>query len=115
MSDKYDFPKIIHQMWIGEKKKPTIFLNEWSNYIKNNPDWKYEFWDENRINKLNLKCKELYDYNISNEDYPAASDHFRYEILKIYGGIWCDADSVPMNDKSMNFFIENMNSAWGRP
>ena len=22
-------PKIIHQLWIGEKKEPTIFMNTW--------------------------------------------------------------------------------------
>ena len=103
-----DFPKIIHQLWIGKKKKPNIFLDEWKIYVKNNKDWEYKFWEEKEIEKIDFKCKHFFEYEISKNDYPAASDHIRYEILYKYGGLWCDADSVPMNNKSMNFFIDNL-------
>lgn len=50
-------PKIIHQVWEGR----TEYLgdvykalgNTWKNF---HPDWDYEFWDENRIDKF------IYDY-----------------------------------------------------
>ena len=40
-------PKIIHQVWIGPKNKPNIYINTWKiDYIKANPDWQYVLWDE---------------------------------------------------------------------
>lgn len=98
-------PKIIHQMWIGPHKMPTRYINTWRyDYIKENPDWKYMFWTEKEIEDFNLVNKDIYDLETQ---YSGKSDIARYEILNRHGGIWIDADSVWLNNKSLNPLIEN--------
>ncbi len=97
-------PKIIHQLWIGEHKIPWRYINTWKNdYIKKNPDWEYMLWTEKELEELNMENKHIYDLEST---YNGKSDIARYEILYKYGGIWIDADSVWINDKSLNDLIE---------
>lgn len=100
-------PKIIHQVWEGR----TEYLgdvykalgNTWKNF---HPDWDYEFWDENRIDKF------IYDY------YPEMIDVFygypydiqrwhtiRYLILYKLGGLYVDFDYECL--ESVNSFISD--------
>jgi len=97
-------PKIIHQLWIGKHKVPWRYINTWKNdYIKKNPDWKYMLWTEKELEELNMENKHIYDLEST---YNGKSDIARYEILYKYGGIWIDADSAWVNDKSLNDLIE---------
>ena len=48
MIPKFNIPKIIHQLWIGDKPPPIKALNTIS---KNNPDCEYILWDEDMLNK----------------------------------------------------------------
>ena len=36
-------PKIIHQLWIGNKPAPTNMMNTWK---EKNPEFEYIFWNE---------------------------------------------------------------------
>ena len=100
----YKIPKIIHQLWIGKHRVPWRYINTWKNdYIKKNPDWKYMLWTEKEIKELNMENKHIYDLEST---YNGKSDIARYEILYKYGGIWIDADSVWINDKSLNDLLE---------
>jgi mannosyltransferase OCH1-like enzyme len=46
-------PKIIHQIWIGSKKKPDIWIDTFKkDYINDNPDWDYKLWDDENILEL---------------------------------------------------------------
>jgi hypothetical protein len=49
-----EIPKIIHQIWSGlDEPLPKYFksLGEtWKENHPNHPNWKYEFWDNNRMN-----------------------------------------------------------------
>lgn len=108
-----NIPKIIHQIWLGPHKKPDIWMNSWKiDYIKQNPDWTYMFWSEKEIEQLTMKNKKFY---INDTFYIAKSDIARYEILKKFGGVFIDADSLWINKpkNSMNSIIENANNKGG--
>ena len=51
-----NIPKIIHQLWIGPKERPSKFMDTWK---KNNPDFEYIFWNEEEIKKRNEEIKKL--------------------------------------------------------
>ena len=84
-------PKIIHQLWIGDRDLPINAMNS----VKNmNPDYKYMFWCETTIAQ-NLNIKPRYQRKIE-EHTPVwgKADMYRYLILEQYGGIFVDADMV---------------------
>ena len=97
--NKQIIPKIIHQIWIGPRKLPNNYkkwMNTWKIY---NPEWEYILWDEDMINKLNLKNQLAYK---ASKNPGFKSDIARYEILNKYGGIYLDTDfqclkSIPNN------------------
>jgi mannosyltransferase OCH1-like enzyme len=45
-------PKIIHQLWIGNKPPPIKFMNSWK---EKHPNFEYIFWNENELIKRILK------------------------------------------------------------
>ncbi len=106
-------PKIIHQIWLGSKKKPEWCMNSWKiDYINQNPEWEYRFWDEEEINKLSLINKKQYN---DEKNVRGKSDIVRYEILYQFGGIYIDSDSLCINpNKSLNNLINNKTFIAGR-
>jgi len=94
-------PKIIHQIWIGPKPMPSKFMETWK--IKN-PDYEYICWTEEKIKELKFtfKCQKIIDIV---DLYHGKADIMRLEILKKYGGIYLDADSIcvePLGDVFIN-------------
>lgn len=96
-------PKIIHQTF---KTQQLPFITRWhiNHFRKKNPEYKYEFYDDERIEAFFeeafepdvFKCyKKL---NIG----AAKADMFRYAILYKKGGIYLDIDSG-INDKLDSF------------
>ena len=85
-----EIPKIIHQLWIGNKTAPTKFMDTWKNI---NPDFTYIFWNEEEIQKRKLKltCSKEID---EIEEINGKADIIRWEILYEYGGVFLDADSI---------------------
>ena len=83
-------PKIIHQLWIGTKPRPTIMMNTWK---KKNPDFEYIAWSEKELEKRNFKlqCTKQIE-NI--KEMCGKADIIRWEILYHYGGVFLDADSI---------------------
>ena len=88
-STKPLIPKLIHQIWIGDKKLPKNcipWMQSWKNF---NPDWEYKLWTEENIKELNIKNFDIYSKKI-NPGY--RSDILRYIILKKFGGLYADTD-----------------------
>ncbi len=44
-------PKIIHQIWIGPKPRPSKFMETWA---KKNPDFEYILWNEDEFQKRGI-------------------------------------------------------------
>lgn len=101
-------PKIIHQIWIGPKPEPSIWTNTFKiDYIKQNPDYEYRLWTDNDIEMLfdgYPVFKMVYDLEVT---LNGKSDLMRYLILYKNGGIYIDADSVWLNNKSLDDLIAN--------
>ena len=83
-------PKIIHQLWIGPKPRPSKFMKTWQD---KHPDFQYIMWNEDEIKKrgLKLECKNRVD---EIEEINGKADIIRWEILYHYGGLFLDADSI---------------------
>ena len=83
-------PKIIHQIWIGDKPAPTHFMKTWK---EKHPDFEYILWNENELitRHFNVQCspqiKMIPEIN-------GKADILRWEILYEYGGYFVDADSI---------------------
>lgn len=104
-------PKIIHQIWIGNNKKPDVWMNTFKiDYIEKNPHYQYKLWnDENIIELLDKYPKIKFIYNLE-DTYNGKSDILRYLILYENGGIYIDADSVWINDRSFDYLTDNCNT-----
>lgn len=105
-------PKIIHQFWIGPKKRPDHLISTWR---KLNPTWEHVLWTED-----NLPSDFILQHKINEmQQYPGKVDMMRYEILMRYGGFCVDADAEcvsPLDD----FLTENeaftcWENEWKRP
>ena len=106
-------PKLIHQIWIGPKKIPNYWTNTFSElYIENNKDYEYKLWNnDNYSDELNKYpvLKIIFD-NFEHHCYKV--DILRLIILYEYGGIYIDADSVWLNNKSFNELLEKSKNTY---
>ena len=86
-------PKIIHQTF---KSKELPLLTRWhiSRMLKRNPDYVYEFYDDDRIEEFLLKefDQETFDAYKRLNIGAAKADFFRYAVLYKKGGIYLDID-----------------------
>ena len=90
-------PKILHQLWIGPKERPSKFMDTMRD---NNPDFEYIMWNEAELESrgLTLTCQARID---SMSEINGKADIIRWEILYKYGGIFVDADCLsvaPLGD-----------------
>ena len=94
-------PKIIHHIWLGSPipKRYKYFINTWKS---KNPEWKFIFWDDNKLNDFEMVNKDLYDRL---KNYGAKSDIARLEVLYQMGGFYLDTDFECLNkiDESLLF------------
>jgi len=101
-------PKIIHQIWIGSSPKPHHWTNSWEfEYLASHPDWEYKLWTENNIGEFDIIHTNAY----AQSDLLCKADLLRYSILYKYGGIYIDADSLYINSKSLEDYIESVDKS----
>jgi GT2 family glycosyltransferase len=93
-------PKIIHQLWIGPKPRPSKFMATWKD---KHPDYEYIMWNEEELSKrgLHLECVSRIN---EIEEINGKADIIRWEILYHYGGLFIDADSICI--EPFNYLIE---------
>ena len=93
-------PKIIHQLWIGDRIPPINLMNTWKD---KHPDFEYIYWNEAEFEKRNMifRCvKQIEEIDEIN----GKADIMRWEILYKYGGVFVDADTIciePLDDYFM--------------
>lgn len=95
---RYDFPRIIHQIWLGKpnpqiKKMMHTFAND---YLATYPGWRYVLWDEEKLASLSMINRDLYEQEPA---YDCKSDIARLEILNQFGGLYLDSDFVWLGTK----------------
>ena len=95
---KTKIPKIIHQIWIGNKECPyTDYMKTWK---EKNPTWEYILWTNDDLPEL--VNQEAFD---SIKEFCWKADILRYELLYRYGWVYADADLEclePLEDSFMN-------------
>ena len=91
-------PKIIHQIWIGDKNEcPKDLMDTWT---KKNGSWDHMLWnDENIFQLINQNQFDAY------RELPGKADILRYEILHRYGGLFVDADSKAVAEEKVSASI----------
>ena len=94
-------PRIIHQMWIGNKsERPVELMQTWKD---KNPDCEYRLWTEKELDKISFYNKYLIELM---PELSGKCDIMRYQILNDYGGFFVDADTECLNTLD-DFFFEN--------
>lgn len=93
-------PKIIHQLWLGNKEPPMNLIQSWKRL---NPSWKHILWTEDRLKYWNFINKKQID---DMEELNGKCDIIRYEILYNLGGFFIDCDTIclkPLDSKLFNY------------
>ncbi len=91
---KNKIPKIIHQIWSDiDKPLPEFFITLGETWKEQYPEWKYEFWDDQRMTAF---VREFYPqyWEVYNR-FPfnvQRWDAIRYLILDKVGGMYVDFD-----------------------
>jgi mannosyltransferase OCH1-like enzyme len=89
-------PRLLHQIWIGDREPPRALMNEWKERAFTSPGGEYVLWSEN-------SRKWTLQYLIDQvSELSGKADIMRYEILLAYGGIYIDADTrllKPLDDR----------------
>lgn len=91
--ERPEIPKTIHQIWIGPKQPPIIWLDSWRKRFRSKyPGWKYKLWTDEKVAKLpKLRTQEEYD---KEGMYQCKADLLRLEVLWNEGGVYIDADMI---------------------
>lgn len=80
-------PKILHQVWLGNKPIPILF-QQYSEHFKTlHPGWEYKFWNEN-----NLKDTDCWNFIEKAKHYSSKSNIARLYAILNYGGVYSDFD-----------------------
>ena len=90
-------PKIIHQLWVGDKPMPDHCKRFVNRMKKINPDYEHKLWN-NEVFELYKDDKFLQNYLTNPKLYKWAfiCDRVRLLLLRDYGGIYCDVDARPI-------------------
>ena len=71
-------PKILHQIWIGNKPMPEKYLKYQESWKRFNPDWKFVLWNNENIKELKFFSQRAYDNCIN---WAEKADYLRIVIL----------------------------------
>lgn len=92
-----NIPKIIHQLWIGDKPPPSKWMSTWKEL---NTEFEYNLWDYKKLSKEKFYNQKLIDHM---PELNGKADIMRYEILYKYGGFFLDADSECLQPLDLEF------------
>jgi mannosyltransferase OCH1-like enzyme len=109
---KGGIPKIIHQIWIGNKDIPilqTLYMNS----FRTMNGWNYKLWNNNDLNEKNFpktwkyiqKAIEI-SKKTKRNPYAQIADLMRLEIIYKYGGVYVDTTLEPLQNFD-NIFTNN--------
>ena len=97
-------PKIVHQIWIGPKKRPDIWMDGVKKFAEKF-GYEYKLWDDDAVSKLTMINKTWYD---KEPTYNGKSDILRYELLDQFGGVYIDADMAVVRPEGLDKLIKGV-------
>ncbi|HCJ72115.1 MAG TPA: mannosyltransferase [Agrobacterium sp.] len=96
LKSREDVPRLIHQIWIGEKS-PPMSVEAWAAHaLKHGYD--YRLWREADLEREGVFANSVFNRMLGEGDYPGAVDVARYILLERFGGIYLDCDWYPVRD-----------------
>lgn len=100
-------PRVIHQIWIPNwKSSPKDIRESRAKWCELNPDWDYQFWDEQRVESLLMSHFQgpIYELwtSLGKEYIIKKADLARLVIAYRHGGIYADMDLIPMRPLTVN-------------
>jgi mannosyltransferase OCH1-like enzyme len=100
-------PKVIHQIWIGNKPIPIEFENFMWMWRRMYPDFTHILWDNARTESSDVISSEIRPF-FEDNTFPFAfkADLLRYEIIKKYGGVYIDLDTEPLRRMPDSIFYD---------
>ena len=96
-------PKIIHQIWLGNKTRPDLWMNNIQEFCKHF-NYEYVLWTEEKLKSFDIINLDKFNDAVI---YAQKADILRYEILYSYGGIYIDADCVIVKPEKFNDLVES--------
>ncbi len=102
-----EIPKRFIRVWLGGRDKiPELFEHWWGSFAELHPD--YELWTiDNECSELSIPDDIAHIFNAVTS-YASQSDILRVLALYQLGGIYIDADVMPI--KSFNILLDDDNS-----
>lgn len=96
LKSREDVPRLIHQIWIGEKA-PPVSVEAWAAHASNH-GYDYRLWREADLEREGVFSNGIFKTMLDKGDYPGAVDVARYILLERFGGIYLDCDWYPARD-----------------
>ena len=90
LKSREDVPRLIHQIWIGEKA-PPISVKAWAAHAAQH-GYDYRLWREADLEREGVFSNAIFNRMLSEGDFPGAVDVARYILLERFGGIYLDCD-----------------------
>jgi hypothetical protein len=84
-------PKIVHQIWLGPRDPPLIWMNTWKDGFCKKYNWEYRLWRDSDIKNFKLKNEVSFKDATS---WQQKADIARYEIVHKFGGLYLDVDMI---------------------
>lgn len=91
-------PRIIHQVWIGNRPAPEAWMRTWR---EKHPDWEYRRWGNREVRTRKWINQKHVDTYWLRGVWHGVADLIRYEILHEFGGFMPSTDSeclLPVDD-----------------
>ncbi len=83
-------PKIIHQVWIGPRPVPNVYIDSWR-ALARKTGWEHRLWTDKEADEEVRFSREVYqNWNLIH----GKADLYRLEVLYRHGGLYFDADYV---------------------
>lgn len=91
LGEKIMIPKIIHHVWPGSDTFKEKFHAWRQSWIKHHPDWTFYFW---RIDNFPKNAHPDISKAINDSKFALTpkSDMMRFEVVRLFGGIYVDTD-----------------------
>jgi len=98
-------PRTINQIWIGDiYEPPTELMNQWR-VIAERMDVKYVLWTDETIRDVEFSCIDAIN---AIPEINGKADIIRWELILQFGGIFIDADSIPIEPLIEEFFTPQL-------
>ncbi|CDN93031.1 glycosyltransferase family 32 protein [Agrobacterium tumefaciens] len=96
LKNREEVPRLIHQIWIGEKA-PPVSVEAWASHAASH-GYEYRLWREADLEREGVLANDVFRTMLHQGDYPGAVDVARYILLERFGGIYLDCDWYPASD-----------------